>query len=137
MVSLPIASRHCALTGILNIVMLPDSDVWPGARGFIRASTCAAHHQLSHATERSPGYAGTPQWEPLHAYDDPKDMNSARKDLAEHITLQLQAMGVTMGQGGFKVLDVLSNDRLLDMIGGELCRRVGRRSPTWLPALLL
>ena len=50
-------------------------------------------------------------------------MESARKSLAEHITLQLQGMGVTMGPGGFKVLDVRSNDRLLDMDGcyGKLC----------------
>ena len=62
----------------------------------------------------------------LQPCGDPKRVS--RKVLAEQITLRLQAMGVIMGQGGYKVLDVLSNDRLLDMLGGELSRGLAVRA---------
>lgn len=63
--------------------------------------------------------AGAQPWRPFRHSDYPNNAN--REGLAEHITLQMRGMGVKMGPGGYKVVDVLGNKRLLQLIGGELC----------------
>ena len=108
--------------------MLPrcNGSVLPVARKVFIVSKCAAHHPSSHATEF------LLNMQALHSGSLSNPATTQTRLLASVLQITFacscKAWGVRMGQGGFQVLDVLSNDHLLDLLEGELCRRVAVRA---------